>query len=77
MQQYLYDNRKKFLIDVAFNFTKTPKRELEIMIKEPKEFMELSLDVCDRQKIENIKSKAAKLIEGFCDKIDGSATFVC
>ncbi len=51
------------------------------MIKDPQEFVSLSLDCCDKQTSMIVKSQACKLLENMCDNVDGAATcvttFVC
>mmetsp|Transcript_12871 Transcript_12871/g.21770 ORF Transcript_12871/g.21770 Transcript_12871/m.21770 type:complete len:724 (-) Transcript_12871:115-2286(-) len=44
------------------------------MVDDPKEFVNLALDTCDKQKSYVVKTQASKLFEGLCDNIDGAVT---
>ena len=39
--------------------------------------MSISLDTVDKQTSNILKTNAAKLLEGLCDHIDGTVTFIC
>ena len=53
---------------------RTTKSEFDLMTECAEEFVHLALDVCDKQDAETVKSKAASLLEGMCDNVDGSVT---
>lgn len=55
---------------------RTTQPEYEQMIKDPEQFVALALDTCDKQKSRVVKTQAAKLLEAFCDNIDGATSFV-
>ena len=59
------------LTDIVFSFLRTFKAEISDLRENPREFVKLALDVCDRQKFPNLKSQAAKFIETIADKIPG------
>lgn len=54
----------------------TTKSEFEQMTKDPEQFVNLALDTCDKQKSRVIKTQGAKLLESFCDNIDGAVSFL-
>ena len=49
---------------------------MEMMTADPDQFVQLSLDICDKQKSRVAKTHAAKLLEAICDSIDGAVSFV-
>ena len=53
---------------------RTTKSEFEQMTVYPQEFVNIGLDVCHQQDADTVKSKAASLLEGMCDNVDGSVT---
>jgi hypothetical protein len=44
--------------------------------EDPEGFVNLSLDVCDKQKSHIVKTQGAKLLEAICDNLDGAVYFV-
>lgn len=44
------------------------------MINDPKEFVNMSLDTCDRQSSYIVKTQAAKFFEAICDNIQSGVT---
>lgn len=67
--------RTKVMVDVLFLFLATSEKERDDAEEQPKEFMNLALDVWDKQESKTIKTQAAKWIEAFCSKIDGWVSF--
>jgi hypothetical protein len=61
---------------VAFNLLRTQESEIELLQKDPDEFVQLALDTCDKQKSKIVKTQAAKLLEAMCDNVDGAVSFV-
>jgi hypothetical protein len=55
---------------------RTSKIELSELETDPEQFVNLALDVCDKQKSRVIKTQGAKLLEAICDNIDGGVSFV-
>ena len=54
----------------------TTKSEYDTMQSDPEQFINLALDMCDKQKSQVIKTQGAKLLEAICDNIDGSVSFI-
>jgi len=46
------------------------------MRTDPDAFVNLALDVCDKQKSKVVKTQGAKLLEALCDNVDGAVSFV-
>ncbi len=46
------------------------------MIDNPKDFVQLGVDVCDAKISNTIKTQTAKLIEIIADHIDGCLTYI-
>jgi hypothetical protein len=67
---------KQLIVNVGLNYMRTKKQELDEMRDDPEGFVNLSLDVCDKQKSHVIKTQGAKLVESLCDNLDGSTLFV-
>ena len=55
---------------------KTTQSELDMVTKDPEQFVQLALDTCDKQRSKVVKTQAAKLIDTLCDNIDGSLSFI-
>ena len=64
-------NRFKVLYDIGFTYIRTFENEKREMTDNPSEFVKTALDICDKQKLPDLKSQAAKLLEYLCDKMDG------
>lgn len=72
-----FNNQKRqFLVSLGFTFLKTTASEREKMISDSDDFVHLALDTCDKQKSGIIKTQAGKIIESFCDHIEGSTSFL-
>lgn len=74
-------NMAMVIVSVCLNLMQTTEQEARLIMNDPNEFMNLALDCCDKQKSEIVKAQACKLLENFCDNIDGAttcvATFTC
>lgn len=55
--------------------TTSEKEEIDA-VEDPKEFINLAIDVWDKQESKTIKTQAAKCLEAFADKIDGWISFL-
>ena len=53
------------------NFIKTTENEKQKMLDDPKDFVQLALDTCDKQNSFTVKTQAAKVLEAICDNVDG------
>ena len=62
------------ILDVGLNLIKTTENERQLMLDNPREFVSLALDTCDKQKSRVVKTQAAKLFESLSDNIDGAVT---
>lgn len=67
--------RAKVITEVLFMFLLTSDKEYAYIEDDPKEFMNLALDVCDKQESKTVKTQAAKCLEAFGDKVDGCISF--
>ena len=70
------DNMAHIVVSVCMNLIKTTASEAELIMNDPTEFINLSLDCCDKQKSNVMKSQACKLLENMCDHVDGATTCV-
>ena len=64
------------ILDVCLNFIKTTENERQKMLDDPKDFVQLALDTCDKQNSNIVKTQAAKALEAVCDNVDGTITHV-
>ena len=64
------------VIQICFNLIKFTKSEAERMLDDPQEYINFTLDCCDKQQSMVPKTQACKLIESMCDNIDGAVTFI-
>jgi hypothetical protein len=74
--EYLSKLRAKIIVDILFMFLASSESEQAKAIDEPKEFMNYALDVSDKQESKTVKTQAAKWLEAFSDKVDGSISFI-
>ncbi len=56
-------------------YLKISDGERDIIESDPKEFVNLQIDTCSKQKSKTYKTQAAKLLEHLVDHIDGMLTF--
>ena len=68
-------NSSKLFIQVVLPYMKLSEKEREDMEGEPKEFVNYSLDICQKQLSRTYKSQAAKLLENLADNVDGLLSF--
>ena len=68
--------RARIICDVLLMLLTTSNKEEIDAIEDPKEFINLAIDVCDKQESKTIKTQAAKWLEAFADKIDGWISFL-
>lgn len=74
--EYLSKLRAKIIVDVLLMFLASSESEQMKASDEPKEFMNYALDVSDKQESKTVKTQAAKWLEAFSDKVDGSISFI-
>ena len=67
---------KNIVVEVCCNLIKLGKEEAQRMTDDPQEYINFTLDCCDKQQSMVPKTQACKLIESLCDNIDGSVTFI-
>lgn len=58
-----------------FPYLKLTEKEKEDMDTDHKEFVNYSIDICQKQKSRTFKSQAARLLESIVDNVDGMLTF--
>jgi hypothetical protein len=75
-QEILVKQSKDLIVHVSLNLMRTSKHEISDLESDPEQFVNLALDVCDKQKSRVIKTQGAKLLEALCDNIDGAVSFV-
>ena len=63
--------RAKMIGEVLLIFLGTPEKERITAMENPTEFLNLAIDVCDKQESKTVKSQAAKCLECLCSKVDG------
>lgn len=68
--------KEQIIINTILPLLLTKKSELNDNKENPENFVNLALDMCDKQKSRICKTEAARLLEEICDRIDGSATFL-
>ena len=73
--QFFSANARKLIVDVMFPLLICTKEEKHIMVDNPDNFVNLSLDVCEKQESDTYKTQAAQLLENLCERIDGCLTF--
>ena len=64
------------IVDTCLNLMVLTKTEAEMIREDAEEYINLTLDCCDKQTSMNVKSQACKLLEAICDNIYGAVTFV-
>lgn len=67
---------QNIVVQVCLNLIKFTKNEAEQMKDDPQEYINFSLDCCDKQNSMVPKTQACKLIESMCDNVDGAVTFI-
>ncbi len=68
-------NAFKMLLGVIIPYLRITEKEKEDIIDNPKEFVNYTIDICQKQESKTHKSQAAKLLEHIVDHIDGMLTF--
>jgi hypothetical protein len=58
--------RAKMIAEVIMIFLCSPEKEKEDALDNPSEFLNLAIDVCDKQESQTVKSQAAKCLEALC-----------
>lgn len=75
--KYLYEPQAKNLfVNVCLCLIKLTTQDAEMMLSDPQEFNNFSLDCCDKQQSMVPKTQACKLIEAIIDNIEGSVIFI-
>lgn len=64
------------VVQVCFNLIKFNRSEAQQMLDDPQDYINFTLDCCDKQQSQVPKTQACKLVESLCDNIDGSVTFI-
>jgi len=66
---------KAVVAGVALPLLQFTPVEVELMQSDPDEFHALTMDICEGQDRENMKTAAAQLLEALADNIDGALSF--
>jgi hypothetical protein len=75
-QDFFIPVKRQIIVNVGLTFLKTTAGERVKMVEDSDDFVHLALDTCDKQKSGIVKSQAAKILEGLCDNIEGSTSFM-
>lgn len=67
---------KEIVAFIVINAFKYSEDEKDLPVRDPQEFVDAGMDICERQDSETIKTGCAKLLETVCDNIDGALTYV-
>ncbi|CAD8125119.1 unnamed protein product [Paramecium sonneborni] len=70
------ESRGPLITDIIYPFLVTTFSEYQIMKEQPEEFVNIALDVVDKQESDLPKTAATTLLETLCDHIDGSTSFL-
>ena len=62
-------------VTVCLNSLKVTQQDFETLESSPEEFVNVTMDVCERQESRTLKTTAAQLLESICDNIDGSLAY--
>eukprot|EP00831_Metopus_contortus_P002276 TRINITY_DN10835_c0_g1_i7.p1 TRINITY_DN10835_c0_g1~~TRINITY_DN10835_c0_g1_i7.p1 ORF type:complete len:745 (-),score=72.50 TRINITY_DN10835_c0_g1_i7:22-2256(-) len=69
-------NKHRIVIETILPLMQITESEYRMMTEDPSNFVSLANDTCESQKSEVTKVQTAKLLEAFCDHIDGCLSFV-
>jgi len=72
---FFTENGTKLVISVVLPYLIPSEEEKENCKLDPAEFVNLGIDAVFQQKSEIVKTTAAKVLETFCEKIDGLVSF--
>ena len=67
---------KELISFVVVNALRYSQDEKDLIVRDPQEYVDMGMDICERQDSETIKTVSAKLLETICDNIDGALTYV-
>lgn len=70
------ETKKKMLVEVILVLLTSTESEIMDLQEQPEEFVALSLDTCDKQESDVLKTAAAQFLEILCDHVDGSLTYI-
>ncbi|CAD8119908.1 unnamed protein product [Paramecium sonneborni] len=70
------ESSSPLIIDIIYPFLVTSNSEYQIMKEQPDEFVNIALDVVDKQESDLPKTAATTLLETLCDHIDGSTSIL-
>ena len=66
---------RTLVVFVGLPLLHSPVADIAVMEDNQEEFVNSTVDMCDKRKSETVKAAAAQLINGLCDKVDGALTF--
>ena len=64
------------LVDICLNLMVITRAEAESIREDAEEYINLTLDCCDKQTSRTVKSQACKLLEAICDNVFGAITYI-
>ncbi|CAD8209120.1 unnamed protein product [Paramecium octaurelia] len=73
---YFQESKGLLITDIIYPFLITTKSEYQIMKEQPEEFVNIAIDVVDKQESDLPKTAATTLLESLCDHIDGSTSYL-
>lgn len=66
---------KALVVGVVLPLLLFTPAEVELLLSDPDEFHSLTMDICEGQDRENMKTAAAQVLEALADNIDGALSF--
>ncbi|CAD8201259.1 unnamed protein product [Paramecium pentaurelia] len=76
LYHYFQESKGLLITDIIYPFLITTKNEYQLMKEQPEEFVNIALDVVDKQESDLPKTAATTLLETLCDHIDGSTSYL-
>lgn len=73
---YFQESKGLLITDIIYPFLITTKSEYQLMKEHPEEFVNIAIDVVDKQESDLPKTAATTLLESLCDHIDGSTSYL-
>jgi hypothetical protein len=67
---------KELINFVIISSLRYSDEEKDLITRNPQEFVDMGMDICERQDSETVKTVSARLLEAICDNIDGALTYV-
>ncbi len=68
--------KEQLVVGTIFPLLRATLDEKAAFLESPREAVNLGIDVCDEHRSKICKSEAANLLEGLCDHVDGTLSFI-